>query len=125
MVCFQYNTRCVLDHRSHHDVGRDELRGALEAGTVEKYLQKVLGHKDDIFFIEPGTVHAIGAGILLAEIQESSNLAYRMYDYNRVDKNDKKRELHIDKAMDVVKTSASAESRQPLRVLKYKLGVAL
>lgn len=106
------------------DVEPEELKGSLEQGTVEKYLQKVPIHKDDIFFIHPGTVHALGAGTLIAEIQESSNLTYRMYDYNRVDKNGKKRDLHIDKAMDVVNTRRSAEPRQPMRVLKYRPGWA-
>lgn len=69
-------------------------------------------------------VHAIGAGCLIAEIQENSNLTYRLYDYDRVGKDGKKRELHIDKAMRVSKMTSSAEPRQPLRVLKYQPGVA-
>ena len=60
---------------------------------MEKYLQKVPVHRDDVFFIEAGTVHAIGAGALIAEIQENSNLTYRLYDYNRRDKQGKLREL--------------------------------
>ncbi len=107
-----------------HDVDPEALRRSLYQGTVEKYLQKVPIHKDDIFFIEPGTVHAVGAGALIAEIQENSNLTYRMYDYNRVDKNGRKRQLHIEKAMDVVNTRRSTEPRQPLRVLKYQPGWA-
>ena len=63
-----------------------------------KYLQNVPIHKDDLFFIPAGTIHAIGAGALVAEIQESSNLTYRLYDYDRIGKDGKKRELHIDKA---------------------------
>src|SRR5699024_9847635 len=80
--------------------------------------------KDDLFFIEAGTIHAIGAGALVAEIQENSNLTYRLYDYDRIDKNGKKRELHIDKAMAVANLKSSAAPRQPLRVLKYRPGVA-
>ena len=57
-----------------HDIRPEVLRNSLYRGDVEKYLQKVPIHKDDVFFIEPGTVHAIGAGTLIAEIQESSNL---------------------------------------------------
>lgn len=100
------------------------LRKSLQNGDVEKYLQKVPIHKDDVFFIEPGTVHAIGAGTLVAEIQESSNLTYRMYDYNRTDKSGKPRELHIDKAMDVVNMKGSAAPKQQIRVLKYVPGSA-
>ena len=89
-----------------------------------KYLQKVPIHRDDLFFIPPGTIHAIGAGALVAEIQESSNLTYRLYDYDRVDRNGRKRPLHIEKALDVANLHGSAEPRQPLRVLKYRQGVA-
>ena len=101
-----------------------EMRRAIADGTVMKYLQKVPIHKDDLFFIQAGTVHAIGAGALVAEIQENSNLTYRLYDYDRVGKDGKKRELHIDKALDVANLKSSAEPRQPLRVLKYRQGVA-
>ena len=107
-----------------HDINRAVLEKSLLDGTVEKYLQKVPVHSDDIFFIKPGTVHAIGAGALIAEIQESSNLTYRLFDYNRVDKNGKKRELHIEKALAVVNMQGSARPKQPLRVLKYRRGYA-
>lgn len=107
-----------------HDIDRAALEKSLLDGTVEKYLQKVPVHSDDIFFIKPGTVHAIGAGALIAEIQESSNLTYRLFDYNRVDKNGKKRELHIEKALAVVNMQGSARPKQPLRVLKYRRGYA-
>lgn len=107
-----------------HDINRATLEKSLYEGTVEKYLQKVPVHSDDIFFIKPGTVHAIGAGALIAEIQESSNLTYRLFDYNRVDKNGKKRELHIEKALAVVNMQGSARPKQPLRVLKYRRGYA-
>ena len=107
-----------------HDINRAVLEKSLYDGTVEKYLQKVPVHSDDIFFIKPGTVHAIGAGALIAEIQESSNLTYRLFDYNRVDKNGKKRELHIEKALAVVNMQGSARPKQPLRVLKYRRGYA-
>lgn len=108
----------------NHDITKEQLRRSLKDGTVEKYLQKVKIQKDDVFFIEAGTVHAIGAGALIAEIQESSNLTYRLYDYNRVGKDGKLRELHIDKALDVANLKSSSEPRQPLRLLKYKKGSA-
>lgn len=107
-----------------HDCTEAEIRQAIADGTLLRYLQRVPIQKDDLFFIEAGTIHAIGAGALIAEIQENSNLTYRLYDYNRVDKNGKKRELHIDKALQVANLKSSAEPRQPMRVLKYKQGVA-
>lgn len=108
----------------YRDMDREMLRKSLEAGTVEKHLQKISIQKDDVFFIEAGTVHAIGAGALIAEIQENSNLTYRLYDYNRVDKTGQKRELHIDKALEVVNLKGTTEPRQPLRVLHYQRGIA-
>ncbi len=108
----------------YHDVDKEQLRRSIGDGTVEKYLQKVPVRKNDLFYIEAGTIHAIGAGILVAEIQENSNLTYRLYDYDRVDKSGRKRELHIDKALEAASLKASAEPRQPLRVLKYRRGCA-
>lgn len=108
----------------HHDADKEVFRKSIENGTVEKYLQKVPVKKDDLFYIEAGTIHAIGEGALIAEIQESSNLTYRLYDYDRVDKNGQKRELHIDKALEVANLKSSSEPKQPLRVLKYRQGCA-
>lgn len=106
------------------DVSRDRLKKSIANGTVEKYLQKVKVHKDDVFYIDAGTVHAIGAGALIAEIQENSNLTYRLYDYNRLDKNGKLRELHVEKALEVANLKSAAEPRQPMRVLRYRNGCA-
>lgn len=78
------------------------FRSALEAGTVESLLRTVPVHKGDVFFIPQGLVHAIGAGILIAEIQENSNVTYRVYDYGRL-QNGKPRELHVDAAMETVR----------------------
>ena len=116
------DAKLVYGFRNNTDEA--EIRSAIESGTLMKYLQTVPVKKDDLFFIEAGTVHAIGAGCLIAEIQENSNLTYRLYDYDRVGKDGKKRELHVDKAMRVSKMTSSAEPRQPLRVLKYQPGVA-
>ena len=106
------------------DSSEEELRQAIHDGTILRYLQQIPVEKDDLFFIEAGTIHAIGAGTLIAEIQENSNLTYRLYDYDRIGKDGRKRELHIDKALQAAKLKNSAEPRQPLRVLKYSQGVA-
>ena len=108
----------------YRDVNKEIVEKSLEKGTIEKYLQKVKVKKDDIFYIEAGTVHAIGAGILIAEIQENSNLTYRLYDYNRKDKNGKTRELHIDKALEVMNYKGGTLPRQPMRILRYAPGCA-
>ena len=106
------------------DMDEQRVRAALSDGSIEKHLNHVPVHRDDVFFIEPGTVHAVGEGCLIAEIQESSNITYRLYDYNRTDKFGKRRPLHVDRALDVAKLSSSSAPRQPMRVLKYENGTA-
>lgn len=114
-----------ISYGFNHDITRESLEKSLREGSVEKYLQKVKAHKDDVFFIPAGTVHGLGAGALVAEIQECSNITYRLYDYDRVDKDGKPRRLHIEKAADVANLSGSDKPRQPMRTLKYKKGSAL
>jgi len=108
----------------YHRVDKETLEKSIADGTVEKYLQKVPIKKDDVFFIEAGQVHGIGAGTLIAEIQENSNLTYRLYDYGRTDRYGNTRELHIKKALDVANLNGSMAPRQPMRVLKYQKGCA-
>ena len=108
----------------NRNIEESVLLESLKNGTVEKYLQKVPVKKDDIFYVPAGKVHGIGAGCLIAEIQENSNVTYRLYDYNRIDKYGNHRELHIKKALEVVDLKESKEPRQPMRVLKYKKGCA-
>ena len=106
------------------DVTEKQVRQGIADGTIRKYLQKVPVKRNDVFFVQAGTVHAIGKGIVIAEIQESSNLTYRLYDYNRRDRNGNLRELHIDKALDVLNLHSSAEPVQPMRLLNYQPGFA-
>ena len=106
------------------DMNQNQMRQAIADGKLEKYLQKVPIHKDDVFYIEAGTIHAIGSGALIAEIQENSNLTYRLYDYDRIDKNGQKRPLHIEKALEVSNLKSSTEPKQPMRTLKYRQGMA-
>lgn len=106
------------------DVTGEQIRQGIADGTIRKYLQKVPVKRNDVFFVQAGTVHAIGKGIVIAEIQESSNLTYRLYDYNRRDRNGNLRELHIDKALDVLNLHSSAEPVQPMRLLNYQPGFA-
>ena len=84
------------------DLTKDECREAIEKGTLLEKCNRVAVKPGDVCFIPAGTLHAIGAGILLAEVQQSSNVTYRVFDYNRVGKDGKQRELHVDKALDVV-----------------------
>lgn len=88
------------------DISKKEVRDRIENDTILEVLNKVEVKKGDVLFIKPGTIHAIGKDILVAEIQQNSNVTYRVYDYARVGKDGKKRELHIDKAVEVLDYSA-------------------
>lgn len=81
---------------------REEVQRATEEGKLMDLLHQVPVQGGDVFFIESGTVHGIGGGITLIEIQQNSNTTYRVYDYDRVGKDGKKRPLHLEKALDVM-----------------------
>jgi len=80
-------------------VSRETLGAAIIAGTVERYLERVSVKPGDFIFLPSGTVHAIGEGILLAEVQQPSATTYRLFDWNRVDASGKSRELHVEQAL--------------------------
>ena len=83
------------------EVSKEEFRQRIENNTVLEVLNPVKVKKGDVFFIESGTIHAIGAGIVICEIQQNSNLTYRVYDFDRRDKEGNPRELHVEKALKV------------------------
>lgn len=84
-------------------VTTDALRAALEAGgDIEPMIARVLVKPGDVFYMPSGMVHAIGGGIVLYEIQQSSDVTYRLWDYNRVNDKGEKRPLHIKQALDVI-----------------------
>lgn len=83
-------------------ITKSEFEESIENSTVEDTLKEVPVKPGDSFYMPSGTVHAILDGILVAEIQQNSNTTYRVYDWNRVDKNGNPRELHIEKALDVI-----------------------
>ena len=89
----------------NQDVKKEEFPKLIKDDSILSYLNKIYVKPGDIYLIQPGTIHAIGEGITLLEIQESSKLTYRVYDFNRIDKNGNKRELHVSKAMDVLNFS--------------------
>ena len=89
---------------------KEALKAACEQGAaVEPLLRKVKVKPGDVCYIPAGCVHAIGAGIMLYEIQQSSDVTYRFYDWNRLDKNGKGRELHLMQALDVTDLSFAPE----------------
>jgi len=85
------------------EISKDEFERRIADHTLLDVCNRVKVHKGDVFFIEAGTLHAIGKGILIAEIQQNSNTTYRIYDYGRLGNNGKPRELHVAKAIDVTK----------------------
>lgn len=82
-----------------HRISVNEFRKRSQNGSILDVCQKVSVKKGDVFYIPAGVIHAIGSGITVAEIQQSSDITYRIYDYNREDVNHQKRELHIEKAL--------------------------
>lgn len=86
-------------------ITKEEFRQRIQNNTLTEVLNAVPVQRGDVFFIESGTLHAIGRGILIAEIQQNSNVTYRVYDYGRRGKDGKLRELHVDKALDVTNTA--------------------
>lgn len=83
------------------EISKEEFARRIEDDTLLEVLNAVPVQKGDMLFIESGTIHAIGKNILIAEIQQNSNVTYRVYDYGRVGKDGKKRDLHIEKALAV------------------------
>lgn len=89
---------------------KEQFRKAIEEGTLEEYMNKVSIQKGDIYFIKSGLMHAICEGAIIAEIQQNSDTTYRVYDYNRG------RELHVEKALDVVDLNLIGKKSAGLKV---------
>ncbi len=101
-------------------VDREALAQAVESKTTDQVLHQIQPRRGDCIFIPAGTVHAIGAGLLIAEIQQSSDTTYRLFDWNRVDDQGNSRPLHIEQALDVtdygrgpVSVQAAVRSAEP------------
>ena len=80
----------------------EEIRRRAEDGSICEILNRVPAKKGDVFYIMPGMIHAIGAGIVIAEIQQNSNTTFRVYDFKRRGKDGKTRQLHLDRAVEVL-----------------------
>ena len=86
----------------NNNYSKKDIQEALNKGTILGCLNFFKVKPGETYIIYPGTIHAIGKGVRLIEIQQNSNLTYRLYDYHRVDKNGQPRELHIEKALEVI-----------------------
>ena len=96
------------------EISKEEFRERIEEDTLLEVCHQVPVKKGDVFFIEAGTLHAIGAGILICEVQQSSNSTYRVYDYGRIGADGKSRPLHIGKALAVTKRKPQLLNTKPL-----------
>lgn len=106
----------------NREISREEFAERIKNNTLLEVLNKVEIKKGDVFFIESGTIHAIGKGAFICEIQQNSNKTYRVYDYDRRDKNGNPRELHIEKALEVttLKPPKKDENREGNILAKCK-----
>ena len=95
----------------HNAKSKDELRQQIESKDWENLLTKVPVKAGDFFYVPSGTMHAIGAGILVLETQQSSDTTYRVYDFDRKDDQGNLRELHLEKSIDVLNIGEPANSR--------------
>lgn len=86
-------------------VGKEELKALLELGLISEVLNYVKVRKGDCIYIPAGTVHSLGKGILAYEVQQPSDLTYRIYDWDRIDTEGKKRKLHTEKALEAINYS--------------------
>lgn len=98
-------------------VDEAELKERIKNNTITEVLNRIEVKPGDVVMVKAGTIHAIGAGILICEIQQNSNSTYRMYDYDRRDKFGNPRELHVGKALDVVDTNAYVKDNKSEIVL--------
>ena len=99
-------------------ITKSEFYEAISTSTITDYLNKVSVKKGNVFLVEPGTLHSIGEGCLIAEIQKKSNVTYRAYDFNRKDQNGNLRPLHIDKALEVTNLKQSNHDGLPDEIIK-------
>ena len=90
-------------------ISKEEFGKAIAQGKIGEAVNEISVRPGDTYFIPSGMTHAIGAGILIAEIQQNADLTYRVYDFDRVGADGKKRELHVDKALDVIRPFSEEE----------------
>jgi mannose-6-phosphate isomerase len=102
-------------------VDRDALAAAISAGRAEECLHKIAPRPGDCVFIPAGTVHALGAGLVVAEIQQASNTTFRLYDWNRVDAAGQPRPLHIEQSLETINYQAGPRAPQrPIPIVPEK-----
>ncbi len=104
------NARLIVGFKE--DSSREEYLQHLENKKLISLLNEVPVKKGDVFFLETGTIHAIGAGIVIAEIQQTSDITYRIYDWDRVDAHGNGRELHTELALDAINYKTTSSKKE-------------
>ena len=84
------------------ETNKEEYLKSFNSGKLTELLNKEQATNDDVFFLPAGRVHTIGKGLMIAEVQQTSDITYRIYDFDRVDKDGNKRELHVEEALDAI-----------------------
>ena len=107
------------------NIDKEEFERRIKDNTLLEVTNSVPVHKGDVFFIEAGTLHAIGKGILIAEIQQNSNTTYRIYDYGRVGADGKPRQLHVEKAVEVTKLTPPEYPTKAMGEIEQKDGCSV
>jgi len=114
------DTRMIIGHTASET---QELLNAIQTGTLEKYLNSFKINPGDFYYIPARTIHAICAGSLVYEVQQNSNVTYRVYDYNRKDAQGKTRDLHIRQALEVTQVPHRSVAPRPLTVTSQGMSV--
>ncbi|MCL2747573.1 MAG: class I mannose-6-phosphate isomerase [Oscillospiraceae bacterium] len=107
-VILECEPGAFLYHGFSRAVTAQEVAARAADGTITDVLRAVQVHPGDVFFIPAGVIHAIGAGIVIAEIQQNSDSTFRVFDYGRTDKHGNPRELHLSQALDVLRLDSGA-----------------
>jgi mannose-6-phosphate isomerase len=104
------NARLIVGFKENSS--REEYLQKLESNNLLSLLKEIPVKKGDVFLLETGTIHAIGAGIVIAEIQQTSDITYRIYDWDRVDANGNQRELHTELAVDAINYNTTSAKKE-------------
>ena len=91
---------------------KEEFKEAIENGNINKYMNTIQVKKGDVYYIEPGLIHSLGPGIIAVEIQQNSDITYRVYDYGRG------RQLHIEKALQIIDFNAEGKKSNGTKIQK-------
>lgn len=104
------NARLIVGFKE--STSKEEYLQKLESKDILSLLEEIPVKKGDVFFLETGTIHAIGAGIVIAEIQQTSDITYRIYDWDRVDANGNERELHTELALEAINYQTTSAKKE-------------